>query len=178
MTRHIRVDLLISVCLIPEDRTADVCEVDSDLMSTTCLDTTLEERIYRSSRICFESLHPSPFTLHYPVVCHSTLPGLIDTHLGLITSILDPEESGTDSICRLLWHATDDRMIDLLDLMILEIGEQGFKCWFGFGDQDTSTRISVDTMDECRTESETIIFPFEIILYLIDQIGFCRLVIS
>jgi hypothetical protein len=69
-------------------------------------------------------------------------------------------------------------MIDLLDTVILEISEEGFECWFGFGDQDTSTRISVDTMDECRTEGEAIIFPSQIILYLIDQIGFCCLVIS
>jgi hypothetical protein len=105
MTRHIRVDLLISVCLVSEDRTADMSEVDSDLMRTPRLDTTLEERIYRSSSICFESLHPSLFTLHYFVVCHSTLACLIDTHLGLITSILDPEESNTDGICRLEWRS-------------------------------------------------------------------------
>jgi hypothetical protein len=111
-------------------------------------------------------------------VCHCGLTCLIDTDLGLITSILDPEESGTDRICRLGWYATDERMIDLLDSMILEISEECFQCWFGFGDQDTSTRISVDTMDERRTEGEAIIFPFEIILYLVDQIGLCRLVIS
>jgi hypothetical protein len=44
MTSHIGVDLFISVCLIPEDWTADIGEVDSDLMRTTCLDTALEER--------------------------------------------------------------------------------------------------------------------------------------
>jgi hypothetical protein len=69
-------------------------------------------------------------------------------------------------------------MIDLFDLVILESSEEGFECWFGFGDQDTSTRITIDTVDECRTEGETIIFPFEIILHLIDQIRFYCLVIS
>jgi hypothetical protein len=42
MTRHIRVDLLVSVCLISEDRTTDMSEMDSDLMRTPRLNTALQ----------------------------------------------------------------------------------------------------------------------------------------
>jgi hypothetical protein len=44
MTCHIGVDFLVSVCLISEDRATDMSEVNPDLMGTTRLDTTLEER--------------------------------------------------------------------------------------------------------------------------------------
>jgi hypothetical protein len=69
-------------------------------------------------------------------------------------------------------------MIDLLDTVILEICEESFKCWFGFGYEDTSARISIDTVDERRPKGEAIILPCKIILNLVDQIGFCGLVIS
>jgi hypothetical protein len=47
MTSHVGVDLLVSVCLVSEDRTADISEVYSDLMGTPRLDTTLEQRYGR-----------------------------------------------------------------------------------------------------------------------------------
>ena len=43
MTSHVGVDLLVSVCLVSEDRTADIREVYSDLMGTPRLDTTLKK---------------------------------------------------------------------------------------------------------------------------------------
>ena len=135
-------------------------------MRTPRLDTTLENRKARekfkvqSSKfgiLLFLTFHFPLSTFHYPVVCHSTLPCLIDTHLGLITSILDPEESSTDCICFFRWLSRDESMIDLFDLVILEICEQRFKCWLILGDKYTTARISVDTMDECRTECQAII---------------------
>jgi hypothetical protein len=180
MTSHVGVDLLVSVCLVSEDRTADIREVYSDLMGTPRLDTTLEQRKYREAGKfgSFGTFIFYLFVFNYLIVCHRALSRLVNSYLRFITSILNPEESNTDRICRLRWHATDESMIDLLYLVILEISEEGFECWFFLRDQDTSTRITIDTMDECRTEGETIIFPFEIIMYLIDQIGFCSFVIS
>lgn len=44
--------------------------------------------------------------------------------------------------------------------------------------EDTTTRITVDTMDEGWTKRETIILASEIVLYLINKVGFLGLVIS
>ncbi len=182
MTSHVGVDLLVSVCLVSEDRTADIREVYSDLMGTTRLDTTLKKGKVDSrckienSRLV--SLNFGFYILNQCVVCHRTLSRLVNSYLRFITSILDPEESCTDRICGFGWYTRDESMIDLLYLVILEVREQCFESRFLFGDEDASTRISVDTMDECRTKSQTIILPLQVVLHLIDQVGFCSFMIS
>lgn len=62
--------------------------------------------------------------------------------------------------------------------MCLEGDEERLKDGLILGDEETSTRISVDTMDEGRTKCEAIIFSSEIVLHLIDDIRLCCLMIS
>jgi hypothetical protein len=69
-------------------------------------------------------------------------------------------------------------MIYLFDLMCLEGDEERFEDGLVLGNEEASTRISVDTMDESRTKCEAIILSLQIVLYLIDDIGFCRFMIS
>jgi hypothetical protein len=62
--------------------------------------------------------------------------------------------------------------------MCLESDEERLEDGLILGDEEASTRITVDTMDESRTKCKTIILSLQIVLYLIDDIGFCRFMIS
>ena len=62
--------------------------------------------------------------------------------------------------------------------MGLELREECLEDSLVLGDEETTTRIAIDAMDESRSERETIVSPLQIVLYLIDDIGFRGLVVS
>lgn len=69
-------------------------------------------------------------------------------------------------------------MVDFLDLMILELSQECFEGVFVFGDEETSSRLSIDTMDKRWLEGETGVFASIVVLHQLDQRDFFRLVIS
>jgi hypothetical protein len=69
-------------------------------------------------------------------------------------------------------------MIHLLHIMSLQLSQQDLEGSLILGDEETTTRITVDAVHECWTERETIILSSEIVLHLIDDIGLGCLVIS
>jgi hypothetical protein len=116
ITTSIRVDTRISICPISKYWVTYMGHMDSDLMSTTCLDATLEEGITNSRLGTMSAL-----ILNYLVVCHCTLPSFIDSNLGFFFGIRDPQESHPDSILSLGRDTDYNSMIHLIHIMGLEL---------------------------------------------------------
>ena len=102
----------------------------------------------------------------------------MDLYFCLISSILYAEEFRTDRITRFEWCTTDDRMIYLFYLPCLEEREESFESFFFFGDHDSPTRISVDSVYERWFIGETIIALPEHILHELDEGDFLGFMIS
>lgn len=127
----------ISICLISEDRVADRGEVDTNLVGTTGLDSTLEEGMLILD-LGFQGR----------IVGHGSLTSWINTHLSLVLCIFDSEKSGTDGISRLRGSANNDGMVDLFDPTSLEFREEELEGRLIFDDDYHSTGFSIDTMKE------------------------------
>ena len=110
---YIRIKFLITICLVCNNRTANMCHMDTYLMSTPRLDTTFEERYIDIS------FFGDTFFSYCLIVGYRRLSIIIHSNLCLIASIFYTKEPcfyGISGFCRI---TKNNSMIDLLDTMRL-----------------------------------------------------------
>ncbi len=193
-----RIYRYIPIRLITNNWVSNMGQMNTNLVGSTRFYLTLNERIcIRHCEEIFLSLRKidvaiqvsvfwiasfiamtrKPSTLYQLIMSHCTLSSSINSNFCFIFCILDSEDFVTNCSCRWRWHSRYNSMIDFFHLMILEFIQEKFERIFFLGYKDTSTRITIDSMDEGWTKCEAIMSIPEIILDLFNKRTFCGFMI-
>lgn len=144
----------IPISLVSQDCTTDWGEVNTYLMSATCFYTEFEKAIL-SLYILFDS----------SIVSDRFLSIFCNLYLCFILSILYASEFFFYGSSWFWGFADDDCVVYFFYLSWLKRREKCFKNLFFFRNQDGSTCISIDPVNEGRFKRKCIVFLIEKILH-------------